>query len=297
MRGLDDLGEDAGRRSPGTAPSSSPRARAPSSVWVGGIRTSTTATSGRRPHCDRRGARRRWRTDRLPRSPPSAGSAPGLRGSSAESSAITTRTGSPSHACRLPAGSRSAGGRPEPLPGRPGRVRPDPAVRRRAADAVVRDLDHEASALAAGADRGRRGVRVLRARSSGPRRRRSRRSTRSRAGGDRGFASHLDRGPAPPVRVARQSDREATLREDSRVNATGQLAELLDGNLHLVGSCGEQRARRPGLRPDRRGCRWALFRSSAERDQPLLRAVVEIALDSAALLVVRRATMRDTRLR
>jgi hypothetical protein len=67
------------------------------------------------------------------------------------------------------------------------------------------------------------------------------------------------------------------------VNATGQLAELLDGNLHLVGSCGEQALDvRVGATVE---VALGSLQIECERDQSLLRAVMEIALDSAALLV------------
>jgi hypothetical protein len=67
------------------------------------------------------------------------------------------------------------------------------------------------------------------------------------------------------------------------VNAAGQLAELLDRKLHLLGTCGEQALDlRVGATVE---VALGSLQIERERDQPLLRAVVEVALDSAALLV------------
>ena len=79
--------------------------------------------------------------------------------------------------------------------------------------------------------------------------------------------------------------REPALREDSRVDAVRELAQLLDRDLELVGRRREQLV-------DLGVCFRAELALRApelerQRHEPLLRAVMEIALDPAALLVRR----------
>ena len=80
-----------------------------------------------------------------------------------------------------------------------------------------------------------------------------------------------------------ERDREAALREDPGVNSTGEVAELLHGDLHLFGGSGEEpldivvgAPAEPPLRA---------FQLQGERHEALLGAVVEIALDPSPLLV------------
>ena len=84
---------------------------------------------------------------------------------------------------------------------------------------------------------------------------------------------------------------EAAVVEHGRVDAADQVAQLDDRLLRLVVGLADQLARA------RRGCRRVLAarpRSIPSRDEPLLGAVVQVALDAAALgdRAVDRAAMR-----
>ena len=92
------------------------------------------------------------------------------------------------------------------------------------------------------------------------------------------------RGQAGATAQLLESDREPALDQQRRVDALGQLAQLLE----------RERQRGPRLAHDRR--RVALVRGQLgleqperhrDRDQPLLRPVVKVALDPAALGVGR----------
>ena len=80
-----------------------------------------------------------------------------------------------------------------------------------------------------------------------------------------------------------QRDSEAALREDSRVDAAGEVSKLLDSDLNLIGRVAEQ-----ALLGSLVVSALCALQLEGESDEPLLGPVVEISLDPPALLVARR---------
>jgi hypothetical protein len=113
--------------------------------------------------------------------------------------------------------------------------------------------------------------------------------------GDDVVARHLDRLGEPRPDVHLQLDREdraageclerrpeAAFGQDGRVDAARQLAQLLKGAGQAVGDPGQLR---PELGPLGRHGRLGGAEVQHQRDQPLLGAVVQVALDPPACLV------------
>src|SRR4051794_12767044 len=99
---------------------------------------------------------------------------------------------------------------------------------------------------------------------------------------DGGKGDDLDRyGRARGELVERAG--EALMAEDRRVDAAGQLAQLTQGEPELLARVREKALRALGIAVDLRLQRPDLQR---ERDEALLRAVVEVALEPAALGVL-----------
>ena len=128
-------------------------------------------------------------------------------------------------------------------------------------------------------------LRVLRRRSAAPRGTRSTRPPRPPAGTGRRRRRATSTGTGDLARLRRERGRQALVGEQRRVDAAREVAQVLERLLRLRLDLGEhlrglrgfplgQRAREPSLH--------------GERDELLLRAVVDVALQPAALLVLRR---------
>ena len=222
-------------------------ARRPSSVSSGGIRMSTIATSGwwartlrssssASPAC----------ADDLDRRPRSSSRATPSR-SSTESSAITTRMGSPRGHGRA---RRRRGCRPSRRAAERGDAVGEPAQARAvrgvgAAEAVVGDLDHAGRRRCARTrDVDARVAWRSGRRWSAPRRRRSRRRPRPPGGGARPAASHRRRASRRAAASARSAGRSPPLGQHRRVDPAGELAQLGDRGQQLVDRLAERARRR-----------------------------------------------------
>ena len=193
------------------------------------------------------------------------------------------RAGSgPGRGCRSLPGSRRPGSRPAPRPGRRGPGAPSRA-RVGAARAVVAHLDERPPVLAHDRDVDPRCARVLG-------------DVRERLGHDV-VRGRLDLGRHALLRQRVDRDRyrraagdglerrrEPAVGEDGRVDAAGQLAQLLQRRRELLAGRLQKRVRRVGVGVEPRPSEAQRKR---ERDEPLLGAVVEVSLEPAPLGVAR----------
>ena len=175
-----------------------------------------------------------------------------------------------------PAGSRPPARRRAPPAGRPGRAGPS----RRgvgAADAVVGHLHRTRAVARADADRRVRWRRRTWRRWSAPRRRRSRRRPRP-APAARSARPSPRRGAAPGRPAPRAPPRRPRSVSTAGVDAARQLAQLVGRLRQLRDRLVEQLRRPAGSSLDLRAREPQVQR---QRDEPLLRAVVEVALERA----------------
>ena len=158
------------------------------------------------------------------------------------------------------------------------------------AGTVVRHLEAQAARLLPDADR-RRGRPAARAcrRSAAPRGSRSRPSPRPPAGSDPRRARLEPRGYGSACGDRGERVGQAAVGEQRRVDAVGELAQLLERRCQVAAELLEDRRRLRRVRP-RQFARQP--HAGHERDQPLLRAVVQVALDAPALRVRRRDDAR-----
>ena len=258
-------------------------ARRPSSVWVGGIRMSTTATSGRSASDRRAAARRSRRRGRRRRSRTASSTRAMPSRSSSESSPITTRMGSPlARSSRRRAGS-SISSVPSSAASRSAIPRrPEPRRGVGAAAAVVGDRRRSACRRSRSTrDVGARGVRVAD-------------DVGQRLGGeevggglDGRRAALLGRRTRSPTGSGARRDERAQRRRRARARSAppgGCRGRARAARRWRAGAprARGRAARRPAVASSPS---WMHLQVEADGEQAVLGAVVEVALEPAARLV------------